>query len=1145
MGKKLFFKKVKFTVTLLSATLVLFISAGIALNLYLKKNTDMTAQGLTNEMPAGKMSEGTDKALSPAPVSKGKGIPGTAEKGVSLQSQKTPVLIGVLGNRGYDTCLKEWGPAADYLSEKLSPLSFQIIPLDFNEIFEAVKGEKISHVSVNPSLYAYFEYHGLAHRIATMQFPGISGPLSVYGSVIFTAKEGNRINSLNDLRGKKFAAVDRNSLGGWHAAYRELMEAGINPERDFKSLIFMGTHDAVVNAVLSGGVDAGTVRSTQLEQMAKEGILDISDVKVLGSLGHHYPDYPYLLSTRLYPEWPLAALRNTDPELSKKMAVALLMMEESSEAAKSLHSAGWSIPQDYAKVHELLRILQLPPYDTFGKISFCQFARQYWLMIVSALLLFSSLTAFGLYTSLLNRRLKEMAESLRESERSKSLLLSHLPGMAYRCRFDRNWTMEFISDKCFELTGYTSVQLVDNRELCYNDIIIPEYRDFVWKKWEEAVEGHKTFCEEYKILTAGKNEKWVWEQGTAVYDEKGNAEALEGLIIDITLRKSAMLEKQSELEALEKRVVTLTRPLGDTANVTFEELFSIDDIQKLQDEFAEATGVASIITHPDGTPITRPSGFCRLCEKIIRGTEKGRINCYRSDAVIGRYSVSGPNIQHCLSGGLWDAGASITIGDRHIANWLIGQVRDETQSEESMRRYAREIGADEDIVAEAFLEVPPMPYKSFRKIAEFLYTVANQLSSTAYQNIQQARFITERKAAEEQKAAALEEREKLQVQLNQAQKMESVGRLAGGVAHDFNNMLGVILGHAEMALEKINPKEGFFSDLQQIRKAAERSSDLTRQLLAFARKQSITPKIIDLNETVEGMLKMLRRMIGEDINLAWLPGKNLMTVRMDISQLDQILANLCVNARDAISGIGKITIETENTSLNDEYCNSHPGFSPGEYVMLTVSDNGCGMEKEILDKLFEPFFTTKELGKGTGLGLATIYGIVKQNNGFINVYSEPAHGTSFMIYLPGYHAGKELSGENVKASESAERKNATILLVEDEPSILEMTSAMLSNLGYRILTAPTPGEAIELARKHQGEIQLLLTDVIMPEMNGLDLSRKIMEIDPEIKRLFMSGYTANVIADHGIVNEGVNFIQKPFSVKDLAGKVSETLAHST
>lgn len=380
------------------------------------------------------------------------------------------------------------------------------------------------------------------------------------------------------------------------------------------------------------------------------------------------------------------------------------------------------------------------------------------------------------------------------------------------------------------------------------------------------------------------------------------------------------------------------------------------------------------------------------------------------------------------------------------------------------------------------------------------------------------------------------ERQRLQEQLLQAQKMESVGRLAGGVAHDFNNMLGVILGRAEMAQEYCDPFTPIYTDLEEIRKAGERSANLTRQLLAFARKQTIAPKILDLNEAVKNILTMVQRLIGEDIDLVWRPGAGLWPVKMDPSQLDQILANLCINARDAIAGIGKLTIETENITFDAAYCATHQDYILGDYVQLALSDNGCGMDKQTLDHLFEPFFTTKEMGKGTGLGLATVYGIVKQNNGFINVYSEPGHGTTFKIYLSRHRAEVE-SALACDATQPEEGGSETILLVEDEAAILAMTTAMLQRLGYNVLPANSPGEAIRLAESFSGKISLLLTDVVMPEMNGRDLARQMLLLYPYLKTLFMSGYTANVIAHHGVLDKGVEFIEKPFSKNDLAVRI--------
>ena len=385
-----------------------------------------------------------------------------------------------------------------------------------------------------------------------------------------------------------------------------------------------------------------------------------------------------------------------------------------------------------------------------------------------------------------------------------------------------------------------------------------------------------------------------------------------------------------------------------------------------------------------------------------------------------------------------------------------------------------------------------------------------------------------------------EERAKLEAQLHHAQKMESVGRLAGGVAHDFNNMLGVILGNADAALEQVDPASPIHEDLEEIRKAARRSADLTRQLLAFARKQTVTPKVLDLNDLVAGMLRLLERLIGEDVRVTWLPGEGLWPLKLDPSQIDQTLTNLCVNARDAISGVGKLVIETGNVTLDEDFRATHAGACPGDYVRLCVSDDGCGMDKETKARLFEPFFTTKGVGEGTGLGLATVYGIVKQNNGFIDVASEPGRGTTFEIYLPRYR-GTAGEGRAAGAVEPTVRGRETILLVEDEASILRLTRRMLERTGYTVLSAGTPGDAIRLAEAHSGEIHLLITDVVMPELNGRDLAKKLLSLYPGLKRLFMSGYTADVIASHGVLDEGVNFIQKPFSQGDLVARVREAL----
>ena len=384
------------------------------------------------------------------------------------------------------------------------------------------------------------------------------------------------------------------------------------------------------------------------------------------------------------------------------------------------------------------------------------------------------------------------------------------------------------------------------------------------------------------------------------------------------------------------------------------------------------------------------------------------------------------------------------------------------------------------------------------------------------------------------------EEKKLEAQFMQAQKMEAVGQLAGGLAHDFNNMLTLIMGHVEMALTDVAPSDPLHTQLREVDRAVRRSVDLTGQLLAYARKQAIAPRVLDLNNTVSGMLKMLRRLIGEEIDLAWRPGAELWTIKIDPSQIDQVLANLCVNARDAIAGVGKVTIETENITLDQTYCAAHLGFVPGAYVLLAVSDDGCGMDEETQTHLFEPFFTTKGVGQGTGLGLATVYGIVKQNDGFINVYSEPGQGTTFRVYFP---ANRTTPGKTLveSAGEKPPEGVETVLMVEDEKGILDLGKKILEKYGYTVLIASTPQEAIRLAEAHTGDIHLLITDVVMPEMNGRELAERLVSIRPGLKCLYMSGYTSDVISRRGILEEGVHFIQKPFSIKNLTIGVREAL----
>ncbi|HPP01038.1 MAG TPA: ATP-binding protein [bacterium] len=393
--------------------------------------------------------------------------------------------------------------------------------------------------------------------------------------------------------------------------------------------------------------------------------------------------------------------------------------------------------------------------------------------------------------------------------------------------------------------------------------------------------------------------------------------------------------------------------------------------------------------------------------------------------------------------------------------------------------------------------------------------------------------ITRRKLAEEEK-------QRLEKQLFFYQKMEAVGQLAGGVAHDFNNLLTVIEGYTDLALIRLPADDPLYSDVVEIRKAADRAIAITSQLLAFSRKQLFQPRVLNLNAIVSDMERMLRRLIGENIELVTVYGDGLRQIQADPGQIEQVIVNLAVNARDAMPKGGRLRIETANADLDGRYSAGHVDVASGEYVELTVADNGQGMDPEIQSRIFDPFFTTKETGKGTGLGLATVYGIVKQNQGHIEVFSRPGEGSTFKIYFPKADTAVSpvvLPSQPVRSNPGSE----TILLVEDESTVLNLIRRSLEECEYKVLTAGCGEDALEIARNYPGPIDLLVTDVVMPGMNGHELAPRISQIKPGIKILYMSGYTDDSIARQGLVDPDIAFIQKPFTPLTLVQKIQDIL----
>ncbi len=453
-----------------------------------------------------------------------------------------------------------------------------------------------------------------------------------------------------------------------------------------------------------------------------------------------------------------------------------------------------------------------------------------------------------------------------------------------------------------------------------------------------------------------------------------------------------------------------------------------------------------------------------------------------------------------------------------------------------------------------------------RKIAEELRTRAGMMEAEIYRRAQEIQDANRRlrdlhadlerrveartadlKRANEELQWEISERQKTEEalrrseeQLRQAQKLEAIGRLAGGIAHDFNNLLTVILSYSEVLLELIGPERPMRAEVEEIQRAGVRAADLTRQLLAFSRQQVFDPAVLDLNQVLTGVHKMLTRVLGEDIELTMLLAPHLGWVKADQGQIEQVVMNLAVNARDAMPDGGKLTIETANVELDEDYARGHLEVSPGPYVLLAVSDTGIGMDRATQARVFEPFFTTKERGKGTGLGLATVFGIVKQSGGSVWIYSEPGAGATFKIYLPQIES-PEAMARPAALSAAIPRGSETILLAEDEDQVRAVARGILQRAGYHVLEARTPGEALLISEQHPVGIDLLLTDVIMPKMNGRELAERIVSMRPGIKVLFMSGYTDDVILHHGVLDSGVAFMQKPLTPDSLTRKVRQVL----
>ncbi len=628
------------------------------------------------------------------------------------------------------------------------------------------------------------------------------------------------------------------------------------------------------------------------------------------------------------------------------------------------------------------------------------------------------------------------AEALRESERRLKTLMDNLPGMAYRCVNAPEWPMHFVSEGCFDLTGYAPAELTVGGGIDYGDLIHPDDRQAVYDAVQEAVRNGTSFRMEYRIVKKSGEIRDVWEQGRLVSEPGDPTEWLEGFITDVTESKrgrysTALLARITETSPIG---IALLDPDGRMtfANAAAVEILGLEGEQlagRRYDEFPWK------ITDAAGEPLPDEEvPFVRVL-RTGRTVQHAEVGLRRADRRI-LLSVNA---------------APLDDGSGKIAGVVV-LFRDVTQERETER------------------------------------------------------------------------------QLLQAQKMEAVGRLAGGVAHDFNNLLTAIQGYAEMLAPHLAPGSSADRYLAEIRKAAAGAGELTKQLLAFGRKQILQPSVLDLNAVVDSMMNLIRRVIGENVELVRSLDPSLSAVRADRGQLEQVLMNLCINARDAMPDGGRLTIETSGVMSEGR-----------KRVRLQVSDTGVGMTPEVQARIFEPFFSTKPPEKGTGLGLATVYGIVQQSGGDVRVESAPGAGTRFEIVLPGVEAEASRDKEPVAADDDFAAHGETVLVVEDEDAIRDLLRDVLTDWGYTVLEAGTPRDALAVLTRHEGAVDLLLTDVVLPEMGGPQLATRVETLRPGIRVLFMSGYTDDAVLRHGVLGESARFLAKPFTPAALKRKVREVL----
>jgi two-component system, cell cycle sensor histidine kinase and response regulator CckA len=806
--------------------------------------------------------------------------------------------------------------------------------------------------------------------------------------------------------------------------------------------------------------------------------------------------------------------------------------------------------------------------------------------------------SFGMYEDITERRRAEQAQREAE-ERFRSLFENATEGI-FQTTTDGRYLS--VNPALARMCGFASPSemistVEDLGKEMYAD---PNVRD-VFKQLIEKYGSVKDF--EYEVRRKDGAKIWISENAHVVRNPDGEILSYEGTIEDITARKRAELERQVTFEII--HAVNVTDNLDDLLRLIHIALKKVLYAENCFIALYErATGMFHFpffVDQFDQAP--PPQRVGKSCTAHVHRTGQAMLIPQRTFDLLaeeGKVELVGTPSPSWLGVPLRTPAATIgvlvvqhyedenayTERDQEFLGSVGGQIAlaiERKRSEEKVResearlrvlveqlpavlwtvdrdlRFTSALGAGfarlkikpDELVGGSLLDYFETTDQTFLPIAAHRRAVAGEPMTfhVEWKSGSYACHVEPLRDSDGQVSGAIcmsldiTDRKQLEEQLRQAQKMEAVGRLAGGIAHDFNNLLMVIQGYSDLLVERLPDGDPLHRNAEQIQMASQRASSLTRQLLAFSRKQMLAPKILNVQSVVAEMEKILRRLIGEDVQLETSSAPDLGLIKADRSQIEQVILNLAVNARDAMPQGGRLTIETANVELDASYSHPPAVLSPGRYVMLAVTDNGCGMDAETQAHVFEPFFTTKEKGKGTGLGLATVYGVVKQSGGYVWVYSEPGRGTSFKIYLPRIEETAVPAGRDGKSEmQIPERGSETILLVEDEKGVRELAREYLASSGYTVIEAEDGHTALELAAMHVGPIHLLLTDVVMPGISGRELAERVSQIRPGIKIIYMSGYTDQAVVHHGILRNDAVLLQKPFTLMTLAGKLREMLA---